>query len=331
MKGHPDQNYLAKLFDIVGDGADIGIKELPQQSYICKNNMSAISQPKVVEDLIEKEKSKGYIIGPYSTPPFDIYRINPISIAYKKYAIQKKPRFVLDQSAPRNNDEHISINDLISKEEFSLTYTKIEEAVKIIQQLGKNSYLCKTDLIDAFKQIDLKREFIPFQGFRWKGKFYFYTRLTFGCRSSPKIFDHLSRAIAWIAVNKYGIKHVKYLLDDFLTIDPPNDAENAYRTMAILTMILRKLKLGYSLPKTIGPVFELEYLGIIIDTANFELRLPVDKLLRIIAMLKDFLKLTTCTKREMLSLCGQLSFAKNARSALEHGASASWLVLLRPQ
>ena len=295
--------------DAVDDGADIGIKELPSKSFICKNNLSAIKQPKVVESLIEKEKGKGYIIGPYKKPPFDIFRIHPISIADKKYATVPKPRFVLDYSSPHENDEHASLNDLISKEEFSLTYTKIEEAVAIIQKLGKGSYLCKTDLTDAFKNIPVKEKYYPFQGFRWKGKYYFYTRLVFGCRSSPYIFDKLSKAIAWIATNKYGIEHIKYLLDDFLTIDPPTSLENAYRTMALLTMILRKLKLAYSLPKTIGPVQALEYLGIILDTVLFQMRLPEDKLTRIIAMVKTFLGLSVCTKREMLSLCGNLSFS----------------------
>ena len=297
------------MLDTVADGADIGVKELPSSSYICKNNMSAIKQPKIVEELIAKEKAKGYIIGPFDTPPFDIYRIHAISIAERKYAIKPKPRFVLDYSSPHDNDEHQSLNDLISKEEFSLTYTKIEEAVAIIQKLGRGSYLCKTDLCDAFKQIGVKEKYYPFQGFRWKGKFYFYTRLVFGCRSSPYIFDKLSRAIAWIAENNYGIKYIKFLLDDFLTIDPPDSHENAYRTMALLTMILRKLGLEYSIPKTIGPVNSLEYLGLILDTVLFEMRLPADKHTRIINMVKSFLGSSVCTKREMLSLCGNLSFS----------------------
>ena len=45
--------------------------------------MSAITQPKVVEQLIEKEKNKGYIIGPYDSPPFETYRISPFSITDK--------------------------------------------------------------------------------------------------------------------------------------------------------------------------------------------------------------------------------------------------------
>jgi len=98
-----------------------------------------------------------------------------------------------------------------------------------------------------------------------------------------------------------------HLLDDFLTLDDPTVI--AFRTMAVLTMILKKLRIGYSLTKTVGPVHDLEYLGLILDTVNMQCRLPVDKLNRIIDLVASFMGRSSCTKREMLSLCGNLSFA----------------------
>ena len=287
------------------DGFDIAINALPCTSFVCRNNLSAIRKPKITEELLQKEIEKGYVIGPFQAPPFDVYRINPISLAQKKYSV--KHRLVVDLSAPHNDPDHTSLNDLIAKEDFSLTYTKLDEAISIIQELGPRSWLCKTDLVDAFKQVPVKKKFWPYLGIRWKGKFYFYTRLVFGCRSSPKIFDFLSRAIVWIAKNNYGITKMLHLLDDFLTIDDPTAM--AHRTMAILTLILNKLKIGYSFTKTVGPEHELEYLGLILDTVCMQCRLPVDKLNRITDMVAYFLGRSKCTKREMLSLCGNLSFA----------------------
>jgi hypothetical protein len=52
--------------------------------------------------------------------------------------------------------------------------------------------------------------------------YYFYTRLCFGCRSSPNIIYQLSVAICWILQNNYYMKHVLHLLDDFLVIDEPS-------------------------------------------------------------------------------------------------------------
>lgn len=76
---------------------------------------------------------------------------------------------------------------------------------------------------------------------KWKSSYYFYVRLTFGCRSSPIIFDNISRAVCYIAEFNYNIKNILHLLDDFLTVDPPNAI--AERTMAIMTMIFNKLNI----------------------------------------------------------------------------------------
>ena len=57
-------------------------------------------------------------------------------------------------------------------------------------------------------------------------------RLVFMSRSSPKIFDLLSKAICWILINNYSVQHVLHLLDDFVTIDNPyylSEKSNEYQ------------------------------------------------------------------------------------------------------
>ena len=210
-------------------------------------------------------------------------------------------------SAPHDDPDVPSLNSLISKEEFTLSYIKLDDAIEVIQRLGRYSKLCKTDLVDAFKNMPVHPTCWPYQGVKWEGKYYFYTRLVFGCRSSPKIFDHLSRAIAWIAHHNYDIANILYLLDDFLTIDEPN--HESHRTMALLTLILRKIGAEYALHKTCGPSYALEYLGLWVDTVAMECRLPKDKLTRTTNMVSQFLGKRTCFKHELLSLLGHLAFA----------------------
>ena len=99
--------------------------------------------------------------------------------------------------------------------------------------------LSKLDICDAFKLIPLSPGVWHLFGIKWKNLYYFYKRLVFGCRSSPKIFDQLSVAICWIAMNNYKVDNVFHLLDDFLAVD--NASEKGYRTMAVLSMIFNKL------------------------------------------------------------------------------------------
>ena len=144
----------------------------------------------------------------------------------------------------------------------------------------------------------------PFHAVKWDDQYYFYTRLVFGSRSSPKIFDTLSQAICWIAKYTFQINSILHLLHDFLTVDAPDFEAN--RTMALLTLIFKSLGIPIAPHKTIGPV---TCIGIILDSKRMEARLPDDKLVRIGSMLQSFVNKKSCTKKEMLSLLGHLNFA----------------------
>ena len=45
--------------------------------------------------------------------------------------------------------------------------------------------MCNTDVSDAFKLVPIHPSLWPYQAIKWQGKYYFYTCLVFGSRSSP--------------------------------------------------------------------------------------------------------------------------------------------------
>lgn len=130
-------------------------------------------------------------------------------------------------SAPHDDDQNPSLNELVNKEEFSLKYVFIDQAIQVIKSLGKASWLIKTDITDAFKLMPLHPSLWPYHGIKWNDAYYFFTKLVFGGRSSPTIFDNLSVAICWIAKNNYDIKNILHLLDDFLVVVPPEGEAQA--------------------------------------------------------------------------------------------------------
>ena len=127
------------FIDGLVNGFDTGVVELPSESYVCKNLRSCADHKDIVSTAIAEELEGGYLIGPYNTNtcPFPVYRINPIGVVIGKYSGKK--RLILDLSSPHNSADHISINELISKEDYSLTYTRIEDAISIIKQIGRAS------------------------------------------------------------------------------------------------------------------------------------------------------------------------------------------------
>lgn len=271
----------------------------------CRNLLSATQQPHAVKELILSEVQKGFLAGPFSSPPFSTYRVSPIGIAEGKYT--KKKRLIVDLSSPHNSKNHCSVNDLINKEQCTLSYVTIDDAIREIMKQGQGARMCKTDISDAFKIIPIMPSQYHLFCIKWEEDYYFYRTLSFGCRSSPKIFDALSSAICWIAQNKYGVRFILHLLDDFLTIDSPTyDAE---RTMAILSFLFNKIKVPLAAHKTEGPCTVLQYLGIILDSDKFEARLPVDKVERVSSLIDNFKDRKSCTKRELLQLLGHLNFA----------------------
>lgn len=136
-------------------------------------------------------------------------------------------------------------------------------------------------------------------------------RLTFGCRSSPSIFNSVSEVLCWILLNRVRIPSVLHLLDDFLPIDPPHDSSGS--SLSKLKHCFHALGVPLSDQKTIGPDTRLEFLGIILDSIEMKASLPTDKLQRIRDITKPFCAVETIIKQQLLSLLCHLNFAKACR------------------
>ena len=244
------------------------------------------------------------MMGPFDRPPFPVYRISPIGVAVRKYSGKK--RLILDLSSPHNSDIP-SINSLIPSHDFSMKYSTVSHAIKLIHLAGRGAMLSKADITNAFKVLPLHPDFWPFFGVSWKGSYYFAVRLTFGCKSSPKLFNSLSEALCWILTNNHHIPHLVHLLDDFLIVESPSTP------LAYGLNTLRKVFADVGVPlseaKTIGPSTSLEFLGITLDTVKFQASLPLEKLNRIALLLQNYLLAPHCTKQQLLALLGHLNFA----------------------
>ena len=55
----------------------------------------------------------------------------------------------MDLSSPHDSEIVSSLNDLLRKEEYSLSYVRIDDAIDLIQTFGPGTKLCKTDISDA--------------------------------------------------------------------------------------------------------------------------------------------------------------------------------------
>ena len=126
-----------------------------------------------------------------------------------------KENIILDLSSSHNNVDHLSINELIDNDLCSLSYIKLDDAIRIIHEFGPNSMCCKLDISDEFKHLPISPKQQHRFCFKWDNLYYNFVRLPFGCRSSPRLFDMLSRSICWIVKSDYNISVIFYLLGAF--------------------------------------------------------------------------------------------------------------------
>ena len=142
---------------------------------------------------------------------------------------------------------------------------------------------------------------------RWCENTYVDRALPFGLRSAPKIFTAVADFIAWV-LRCQGITCQLHYLDDFLLVGIPNTNQAAH-FLALALETLRMLGIQVASHKTEGPSTSLTFLGILMDTHTFELRLPAEKLARLQALIRVWTGKKACTKRDLESFLGHLSHA----------------------
>ena len=94
-------------------------------------------------------------------------------------------------------------------------------------------------------------------------------------------------------------------IDDYLIFGNEADCKRAFDR---LTSLLQELGLTISVHKNVLPSQQVICLGILVDTKNFTLSVPSDRLSDIVTLLDLWSAKTSCTKREFQSLFGSLLY-----------------------
>ena len=322
-ESHPDRSYAAYVSQGLHLGFRIGFsrREAPIRSSV-RNHPSASENGQSVRDYITSEVSLGRLVGPVPRPQQERVHISPIGLVPKSTPGQW--RMIVDLSFPRAS----SVNDGIDSAVASVSYASLDEAVQHILRLGKGTQLVKVDLKQAYRQIPVHPEDHYLLGLSWEGSVYVDRALPFGLRSAPKIFTAVADMIAW-AFHTAGIQDQIHYLDDFLFFSLPASATNPLQSAMAM---LEYLGVPVAREKVEGPACRVTFLGIVIDTVAFELRLPHTKIEKLQGLLEAWTGSKAHTRKELESLLGHLSHAASVVRpgrtflrklfALLHGAKA---------
>ena len=167
-------------------------------------------------------------------------------------------------------------------------------AVSLILRLGQGTRLVKLDLKNSYRIVPVYLHDHSLLALRWEGSTYADRSLPFGLRSTSKIFTAVVDVLAW-ALHCNGIRYVIPYLDDFLLLGSPE----AERALTLVTHTFHTLGIPVANNKTEGPATELSFLGILIDTDRFQLRLPAEKLTRLRHLVSQWRSRRACTRKEL--------------------------------
>ena len=121
-------------------------------------------------------------------------------------------------------------------------------------------------------------QYTQFWQVQWAGQTFFSTRLPFGLRSAPKIFEAVADALQWM-FTRQGVTWVDHYLDDYMyiTLGPPGTMTCQANLERMLSSC-RRLGIPVAPGKCPGPTSVLVFLGFELDRKQMIIRLPREKL-----------------------------------------------------
>ena len=286
-------------------GFPAGVDNPESISVPFTNHKTAVKNPEIVQDYIVKHLATKAIYGPYDNNPLGVSAVvSPLQVAF---SASGKPRVCNDLSYG-----HTSVNSCISSEwndypgyEGELELPCIDTVVQEILDKGKGCMLWKTDFSSYYKQINIDPGDLPLLGFAYAGKLYFEARLPFGLRSSCLNAQRVTKAVIRIYYMLYKAFVAGYI-DDCLGISLASQAVVEYNGFCDLTDDLGLLR---TLPKCVAPCYCLVWIGVELDTMEMCMRLPSEKVDRIVQFLKEWISKNSATKRDLQVLLGVLNHA----------------------
>ena len=158
----------------------------------------------------------------------------------------------------------------------------------------------KVDISRAFRHVKIDPADYYLLGLK-PDNYYLEICLPFGFRHGSSIFQRLSDAIRFMMTSR-SHKITNYI-DNLIGFGALSQAHESYKT---LVSILHELGFQISLKKLVTPTTHATCLGVEVDTVNFTLAVPQDKLAEICRTCELWAHKNTCSKRDLQSLLGQL-------------------------
>ena len=294
-------DYDPALATFIIDGFSNGFRipfdgHTPSQSP--PNLKSALQNPDIVDQKLQKEMELGRIAGPFASPPLHNLVLSPIGLVPKKVAGQF--RLIHHLSYPRG----ASVNDGIDKSFTTVQYHNVDNAISVLCRLGPGAFMAKTDIQSAFRIVPVHPDSQYLLGFKWKNMYFYDRTLAMGLSASCQIFETISTGVQWVAQHKLGITEMLHILDDFILFH--TDRGMCAAQLESFTTWCETIGIPLAPEKTEGPASTITFAGIELDSVRMEARIPQEKLDRYRKLVSDYKNKKKITLVELQRVIGSL-------------------------
>ena len=305
-----DETETAFLIDGFRNSFSIGYNG-PTDIKINSPNLKfrEVGDPVTLWNKVIKEVKESRYAGPFDSIPFDHYIQSPIGLVPKDGG--KDTRLIFHLSYPRGKGTSVNANTPVDL--CSVKYPDFNNAIQLCLREGRGCKIAKSDMKSAFRNLGIKRDHWRFLIMKavspLDGRTYYFVDkcLPFGASISCSHFQRLSNAVRHIVQFRTKKSLVNYL-DDYMFADMLNLlCNNQVRTFL---QVCDEIAFPVSLEKTFWSTTKLVFLGLLIDTINQCVCIPVDKISKAVDLIESVLlkKSGKATLNQLQKICGFLNF-----------------------
>ena len=180
-----------------------------------------------------------------------------------------------------------------------------------LKHVKEDCYVGSIDLRHAYYSVSIAEEDQKYLRFIWKEFYFQYSCLPNGLTSAPRLFTKLMKPV-FATLRQYGYKNAGYIDDSLLIGDTEEECESNIKD----TDTLLKCFVVHEEKSVFKPTKQIIYLANIIDSSSMTVKLPEEKIKRIIEECHALIKKSKATIRLVSRVIGLLV---SSFSAVEYG------------
>ena len=293
-----------KVIEFLKNGAP-SYQKGPLPACVVKNASATFKHGEIITDTVASWLKKGFVAGPFTTPPVSNFRVNSLLAIVN----HDKIRPVLNVSLP----EGLSFNSNISANKLEQVHMSSPRlfGYSVVKQ-GYGSTMSKFDWQDAYKNMPARTEDYRLQGFAWLGKYFVELTQIFGAKSAVTNYDILGKTVSDMAcvISESDTKKVHRQLDDNPFVSASK--EECVKFSACYRELCSVLNIGLAPNcKNLEKAFENEkfgkVLGIWFNTENLTWSFPEDKREETLVMISSIITTVKVSLLELQKLVGKLN------------------------